>query len=560
MASQDLSQAQGRQTVTDRTVGNIQPSKLALQDPAPQLTLSMRDANRGTPEADAVRQALGLIDEAKSNMIDLSQKQFQQSELKNAQVASRDFATGKVDPNALKTSEAYRMVIADGRVHQALTMNANAIHQGVMEALNAGATADPTKGEHPFTLDDANAKFDEMIKPLLLDKDGKPIDYGDPHANVTLYQSVAKLRANVLQQAADTIKTQEQQKAMDAIGNMAITDLSSGKSTAIEDGIAKAKALGIDPTVAKKTLMHSVLDSAMQTKDASLINKVLFSTQSDGSTPTWNPQEKGELMQAYTTFSHQWEAEKRIENERKSNENMGRMFPDILSGKVRLTADAIQALIAKGPENGGISPDQATNLFQMQNAVDSRKQTEIQIARGNQQWAWAQQEHAQAAQAKSATNAVIATKAMFYSGQLTPEQAISQLDTQYRTHQLDDHTYLSTREALMTLPTGKVLVSRSGAQAHLDVLNESFGQAEKWIGRPGYPSQQQWLATKRQAQAAFYTSLATSNDPDSALANALGTWVVKKDAVQHAVFTASHRQSGIDIKQKIKNAQLDASK
>jgi hypothetical protein len=563
MAGVDLAQVQGRQTTTDRITNN-RPTTIPLDNrldrmPNVQVTASMRDAARGDGQVQAVQHFLGMLDETKSSMVDLSNRQFADSEKKNAELAAQDSANGTPNADLMQRSDAYRMVIADGRVHRAILDKQATIGQQLTDFLVAGANADPTKGEHPPTLEDANAKFDELIKDVMLDKDGKPIDYGDPQANVTLYRAVAKLREGAMQNAADMIAQQEKSKAMDSIGSMAITEIQAGHPGAVESALQRATSLGIDMKTAKTNIRAAVLDAAIQSKDESIIQKVLFSTQADGKTPTWSAPEKVELQQAYTTFHNQWEHERQVDTEKKGNENMGRMLPLIMSGKLRMTPDMITDLINKGADHGGVNADQAQQLFSMQNAVDAKRQNEVSQARGNIQWAWSQSEHAHTLQQREAERQVLATKAMFLSGEINQPQAIAKLDSAYKSHDIGDEEYVATRSALMQMPSGKALINKTNAGNHFDLLNENLAQADSMVrrGGPNALSPQQWAVNRRKAQADFYSALISTGDPSSALQAALGNVWAHGPAIEAQVQKADHRASAVDLKTKLKNQMKD---
>lgn len=527
MPAVNLSTAPGRQTTTEtptRYKSETIPTDARLQR-APQVDIapSMRNAERPASQADEVRKVLGLSDEAMSNLVDLKQAQFAKSEEQNALVAARDSATGNVNKDVYDRSLAYRMVIADGRVNKAVANAAPNILQSVQTYINQGADADPTKGEMPVTMDDVNRHIDDLVKPLMLDEKGQPIDYGDPHANATLYRAINQLRVQALQSAANQIKQQEQDKAMTAISQVAMGDLSQGKTTAIEEAVHKAAALGIDPALAKKSVLHTVLDAAIQGKDESILQKALTSLQGDGKTSTWNAEERGVLLTNYTTLHNQFEAERLRDAERKSAENMGNLLPDIMSGKSRMTPDTIRALIAKGPANGGITAQDAEHLMSLQNTVDSKKMQQVQFAWSQQQHAWALQEHAYALAQRRASEQMVAVQARFFSGQMTQPQAIASVDQLYRTGQMNNKAYVAARQFLMAMPSPSKLVAQHDGEQFEFSLRDELHRIDQAVAKRtrGYWSPEQWGSVRNNASATFYRQLYATGDPGESLRAAL---------------------------------------
>lgn len=541
----DLSTTIGRQTATE-TLTRFRSETIPTDDrrtraPSVDFTPTMRNAERPASQADAIRKVLGMAGELQTNLVDLKQTQFAEDEKANALIAAEDSATGNVNKDVYDRSLAYRMVIADGRVHKALATAAPAIAQDITSYVNQHADADPTKGEMPLTLDDVNARFDDHIKALLMDKDGKPIDYGDPHANATLYRAAAQLRGQVMQNAANAIKQQEQDKAMTSISTIATGDLMSGSTTAVEDAIHKAAALGITPDLAKKTMLHTVLNTAMQGKDESVIQKALTSLQSDGKTATWNPEERGVLLQNYSTLHNQFEAERKRDREEASSQNMGKMLPDIMSGNLRITPDAMRVAIAKGPANGGITAEHAEHLMSLQNSVDAKRQSEEANARSRASFAISMQDHAEVVAQRRAHEQFTSIQAGFFTGSMTQPQAIAGLDSMYKQGKLDDKTFVAARQFLMQVPSPSKLVQQHDAVQYERSLKEDLVAVDRWVvaRKKGFDTPEQWTVRRGEAAAIFYRTLYSTGDPTAALTGAMQHINAPKPMIEQRVQSAS---------------------
>lgn len=548
----DLSSVQGKQTTTE-TLTRFKSETVPTDDrravaPRADLPVSMRNAARPASQADEVRKILGMTNELGSTIVDYKEAQFAKAEEQNALIAARDSATGNVNKDVYDRSRAYRIVIADGRVHQRIAEAVPQITQDISTFIAAHADADPTKGEVPVSLEDVNARFDDHVKGLLLDKDGKPIDYGDPEANATLYRSINQLRVQVLQNAADTIKQQEQDKALTSIGSIASSELAKGSTTAIEDAIHKAGALGISPDAAKKAMLQTVLSTALDTKDESLLQRALVSLRADGKTSTWNPEERAVLTQNYNTLHNQFEAERTREAEKASATNLGNMLPDIISGKLRLTPDTLRALIAKGPQNGGITAQDAEHAMSLQNTVDARKRADEDAARSRIQFGWAQQNHVWAMQEHARTMANIraqerftSIQADFFSGRMTPAQAVAAVDAQFKRGDLDGKAYVAARQFFQQVPSGSKLLSMTDGQQYAFKLNEELTRMGRMSAAraKGYWPPEVWGNAQKEAQATFYRTLYSTSDPQAALTASLKTLRLKDSYIQGVVGAAS---------------------
>lgn len=533
MDALDLATAVGRTTADDsptkyksQTLPTIGTPRL----PSVELQGSMRTASRVDLQSEELKKVLGMGQQLESTLVDISQKQFAKAEDNNALIAAKDSATGNINKDVYDKSLAYRMVIADGRVHQAITTNAPAITQSMAAFIAQGADADPTKGEKPVTLQDANAHFDTLVHSMMVDEHGQPIDYGDPHANATLYRSINNLRTSTLQTAADTIKAQMQDKAMTSITTVAMGEMSTGSLTAVEDAVHKSAALGIDMDKAKTFILHSVLDAAMQGKDESVVQKALQSMQGDGKTSTWNPTERGTLLTAYSTMHSQFEEQRLRDAERKSATNLGNMLPSVLEGSLRMTPDTIRSLIAKGPNNGGISAQDAGQLMSLQNTVDAKKQSDANAARSQIEFGWAAQnhqfslqEHARTVSEHNAQDQFQSVQAKFFSGRMTQQQAISGLDGMFKSGSMDNKAYVAARQFLMAVPSPAQLVAKTDAEQFQFKLNQILGEMDKYVAqrKPGALSPEAWAARRNETTGMFYNELYATSDPSRALTRSL---------------------------------------
>jgi len=547
----DLAQVPGRTTAADRLTNNrttVLPSQREDHVPAVQLTANMANAQRGS-DVDQVRRALGIFDDAVGALVDINVAKHGESEKKNAQLAAQDQAIGKPNDQLMKRSDAYRMVIADGRVNQTLAQLTIQARQNVSDALAQHADADPTKGEHPFGLDDANQLVEQLFRGALVDPDGKPIDYGDPAANAKLYRGLAQVREDVMAKAADIIKQQEQTKALRSLSVSVGADAANGV-VSVEENIARAKALGIDPTVARGEFMKQIMATAELTENPEIIQKAAGSQREDG-TPTWSAQERATLLEFYHTKRDYFEAKHDKEARDRSATNIGEAMVQVQSGHLRVTPDYVQTLI----DTHQIRAEDAHQLFAVQEHQDELARQKVMQARQDQefrwaqasnarsaaQFAWSQQEHAFTLRRQQAITQSEALMARAYSSGMGPGQALAQLNAAYAARKIDDSTYNAAREMARGIPDDGDMIAKYGAASHFLKLKEALDNTMTNASRhkPGYFTPQGAQEIVNRATVTFYDTLRQGKGRDEALRRAYHTLNIHNDRfIQQQVLSA----------------------
>ncbi len=122
----------------------------------------------------------------------------------DAGAAAMDFATNSKDPEKFAKSRAYR----DAWQLQGAKKLAVDVSTEVTDKFNA-ALNDP---DHPATIEDLDALFEDTIKKHLVDETGKPLDFITPQAKTTLGNALLKLKTDLMPKAAEAIKTQQDTK------------------------------------------------------------------------------------------------------------------------------------------------------------------------------------------------------------------------------------------------------------------------------------------------------------------------------------------------------------
>ena len=525
----DLAQVPGRTTAADRLTNNrttVLPGQREDRVAPVQITANMANAQRGS-DVEQVRQTLGIVDQGIDGLVDIAAKTFAKKETANAELAAQDQATGHPNGQLMKRSDAYRMVIADGRVSQVLAQLTIQTRQNVSDALAQHADADPTKGEQPFGLDDANRVVDDIFHGALVGEDGRAIDFGDPAANAKLYRGLAQVREDVMAKAADIIKHQEQAKALRAITTSVGADAANGVNS-VEDNLAKARALGIDTEEARNQFVRQLDATAMLTEDASLLQRALESKQANGA-PSFSPSQRATLLERYHTLDDYFARKHEQDAEKHSANTIGEAFVAIQAGHLRVTPDYVQGLI----DSHQIRAQDGHQLFAAQEHQDDLAFQKVQRARSDQEFAWAQasnarsaqsfawsqQEHAFTVRRQQAAIESEAIMARAYSSGMGPGETLAKLNAAYAAKKIDDVTYNAAREMARGIPDDGDMTAKYGGTQHFILLNASFKRTADLAARhtPGYMTP---LAAQRVISAAtvtFYDSLRRGLGPDAAM-------------------------------------------
>lgn len=549
----DLSQTQGRTPAQSRMRGDSTLPDRRLDQAVPvQVAGAMRDAERGD-QAHQLREVLGMVDQASSGLVSLAQHRTLATETKNAELAAGDNVNGAINSDLMKRSQAYRMVIAGGRADKALATAEAEARQAVTQAVQAAAYADPTKGEAVFGLEDANHIIEQTFRSHTLDKDGHPIDFGDPSANVRLYQGLTQVREHVLGQAAEAIRVQEQGKALDAISNTVTAGLLKGDGRAIEDGMKQAGSLGLDPKDAKAHFLAATLDAALSSQSVDPITHALNSTQANG-TPTWNSQEQATLLEAQMRMRNEFEAKHQQEVERTAHQTLGNWALDIAAGKIRLTPD----MVAAANKSGTLDPQFNEAAFQLQHTHDAEAQQKISWGREAASYARSSQIQTMELESMRAKRQAQSFIGSALASGMNGQQLVGVLLKNRA--QFSTESFVDAVTFARSLPADQAYVSQAHAEDHLYELNSMLTNADRRRqqlnaqGARGY-SDDQFREKREGALYAFFSQLRLGASPDAALQSAItSTGMTAKDAAFYVnAASARHvKNNPLDTKQLVK--------
>ena len=278
-----------------------------------------------------------------------------------------------------------------------------------------------------------------------------------------------------------------------------------------------------------------------------IVEAALGSVRADGKSPTWGAEEQGILLQNLSRMRVQFEERRRQETERLSQDNMGKLFPQVIAGSLRIDATYIQKLQALGPYQGGVNDRDARQLFEMQNAVDARKRGDIDAARSaisfahsQQQFAWAQQSHSREMQTQHDQDSMNSLMAKFWTGGVSPSQAISSLDRDYKAGLYDDKLYVTARSTFMSMPAPSKLLTMHDAQQYRQLLlADQRGVAQDVASRmKGTWSPTDFARKRNESDVIFFNTLRTSGDPAEALTRSLEHLGGKPDYIKRRVSSA----------------------
>lgn len=541
----DLSQAKGQvPTVARQRGSSILPDAPLDKAPPIQVAGAMRDGIRET-QAQQLREVLGITQEATSSLVSLGQHQQQQTETQNAEIAAGDSVNGSVNPDLMQKSLAYRMVIAGGRADAALASAEAEARTNVQQAVQASAYADPTKGDKVFGLEDANHVIEQTFRAHTLDPQGKPIDFGDPSANVRLYQGLAQVREHVLGQAAEAIKGQEQDKALGAISGTVVAGLLKGDSGAIENGIAQAGKLGLDLKAAKSEFLKATLDAAMTSKSVDPITRALNSTKADGST-TWNPTEQASLMEAQMRMRNEFEAQHRQDVENQFHAVAGQAALDVAAGKLRITPDWVKQQV----DGGKVDVQFAEQLLNIQHINDEQKQQQISWGREAATYARSSVLQGMEMQDRMAKRQADSFLASAMASGMNGQQIVGKVLTN-RAVFGSNEAFLGALQVAKSLPTDASIATQAHADDHLYELNNFLTSADRWrsqqnaLGKKGY-GEDAFREKRDGALYSFFSQLRLGATPDQALQAAIISTGADAKNASYYVNAASARHTKND--------------
>ncbi|QXZ50191.1 hypothetical protein [Caulobacter vibrioides] len=529
----DLSKLQNRRDAAERITKNtdhILPRQRMTDTPQAMVRADMRNAYRGD-QTDEVRKALGMVADTVGAVTELSQAQFADKERARANQAVQDQATGHIDAEAQKRSAAYAQVIATGTARVTAADLEGKAKVAIQQLL--------ADGEHD--LDDVNAKLDEVFKPALFEEDGKPKDYGSPEANSALYRALGEVRSQLHAGAQETIAGQVRAKGLQSVVDIVSLDAKKGV-VSVEDGIAKAGALGIDAVTAKRELLPALVNTAIQTENPDLLLKAADSRKADG-TRTWSAGEENSLRDQAITLRNTLDAKQDKEAAERSAATLGNMAVKVQQG-FKITPQFVQQQI----ESGAIRPQDAQHLFGVQEHFDDEQRQKLQQRRADISWAQSQQDRAESRADRIQARAERAARRQaddlligIYQRGLSPAQAQRSIAALYAQRKIDGNTFRSMTEEVMQMPGDASVVSRLNAQDYEYTLKDVFTSAARLAGQPGYASVDEWDKRTQSGQLAFYRALRTGRTPADALRAGLSAAQLKDTFVDNMVRAARAR-------------------
>lgn len=519
----DLATVQGRSTFRDRSTqyhDTTLPAQRETRVAPVAQTIDLRDAVRGNGQADEVRKVLGLGDQLTQAVVNYTNAKAGKQNLEDANRAVHDQATGTIDPELQKRSEAYSTAISVGRARNLLVTLDPEAKQIVAAKLARGASADPTKGEQPVTLEDVNHALDDYFKQHLVDENGKAIDYGTTAANTFLYQGVAKIRADILQNSMESIRGQEQDKAMSSLDDGLKLNLLHGQPADLEGYMQGAASLGVDPKHAKARLMGTLLAAAHMTENADLLNEAAASRRADG-TPTWGTQEQVQLLESYDTLSRKFEAKHEKEAVEASGKTMGDIALRLREG-FRLTPDYVRGLV----DTHQLRPEDVNSLYALQDHQDALARQVKEDARSDQRWAmslqefaWNRESHAYEAQNRERADKLTGLMSRLYTSGASAGDGVRVAIAMHTSGELDDKGFAAMMHEVQQMGSDQQAVTRAGGDDYQHILNQVLlDAAQQVVGRD---NQERFARNRAAAVVTFHRQIRKSGRPAEALKAAL---------------------------------------
>lgn len=556
----DLASERGRVVTQSRVTNNrdtVLPGRRLDQRDDLAVRADMRNAYRTDAQVDELRRTLGMVEDATQALVVYDQKKHFEAEKKQAGQARLDDAAGQVNEAAMAKSEAYRITIARSRARKRAAEAGVGLEDAVNALLAKGATADPTKGEMPVDLDDVNALLDERFKPLLFDEQGRPIDYGDPQANVTLYDELNKLREQVNKDAATAIQAQKQSLALSGLGDELELDIAKVDAKTgfvdVETYVRRAAVLGIPLARAKQWFLQAAVNGATVHEKPEILRRLADSRRSDG-TPTWSPAEEGQLRDAAHREGENLREKTEREAEKKSADTRGKLSVEIRQG-ARLTPQRVEQLIA----TGDLRPQDAELAFAVQNRFDDERREEVVRARQDRQWAWALQENAFQIEQRKHARQQWRMEDTIYSGTagqisidiakgaVSPTAARTRIDTAYATGLINNKVAKSLYDATNNMPTDAQLVMSQGAAIWEGELAGILGGAVRNVEPKAVGIM---TARANASKIVFYQRLRAGDDGRTAFAKALQAIPgVKEDGIRGSLAKGDRAAAGATAKE-----------
>jgi hypothetical protein len=539
----DLAKLGGRTTAQGRITNNrdaILPTRRLDQAPDLRNREDMRNASRGSGEVDAVRRTLGLAEDALGTYADRRTKEEAVQAREDAGQGRADAAMGTVDEKKAKASLAYSTAISMTRARRKAAEIELILKPEIEDLLSKGADADPTKGEQPVDLEDVNELIESRFRSLVLDEDGKPIDFGDPAANMEVYSALEKMRPELLARSQEIIRAQEAEKVIRGFGDELETAVLRDGTVDVEGFMGRLPP-GVDRNKARAALLDSVVNAAMQAEDPDVLLSAANSRRPDG-TPTWTPQQEGRLRDE----AQRVEALADRKLQETSQETLGTLSVQVRSGR-KLDPSQVSELIAQKK----LRPQDAELAFAIQERVEDERWEDVQRARSNISWNQSQVDRARrlrdertetvGAQAGSAM-----LRAKMAAGDVSPGRALQEASQLFAAGSISLKTFEFLSDEAKKIPTNDKAVKTAGAASYETELNRFVRMVDRarQDGKPGRASVDEFNLNAAKAKEAFYTALRRGEEPVNAYALAIGQFPgVQTSMIKPAATQVQNRAS-----------------
>lgn len=517
----NLAEAGNRRPAQGRVTNNrdtVIPTRRLVEAPQLRNREDMRNARRDDGEVDAVRRALGMVSDAAGDFGQAYNAQAKETAIKDAAQGRADEAMGQVDESKAAKSTAYRTAIAMSRARKRVAEVEMILKPEVEDLLSRGADADPTRGEQPVDLEDVNELIEARFRSLVIDeKTGKPIDFGDPAANLEVYGALETLRPKLLTGAQEIIRQQEAEKVVRGFSDELETVVLRGGEANIEDFMSRLPP-GVDRNKARSALLEALVNGAEQAEDPSVILKAADSRRADG-TPSWTPQQEGHLRDTARRLGEELDRKRETEAKERSAATLGELSVQVRSGR-RLSPLMVQELIS----NGRLRPEDAELAFAVQERVDDEAREQVMQRRSDISWAQSQADRARSLRESSDTAnmaEVQGLRAAMIRGDLAPAQAHREATKLFATGRISIKTYDFLVDEAKKLPTNEKAVKDAGAEVYEARLRRIIGTSRTNVGKPGKLSEGQFNLYSNTAQVTFYRELRQGAEPQVALVKAL---------------------------------------
>lgn len=183
---------------------------------APNLEVNARITGKNDSEAQRLREILNVGAAAAEAGLGFIDADRQNRNAEQSAAGALAGAQGVADPAQIARSRAYADAFYTSGARRASIDLSTRIAQRVNDRL--------TNEDDPATLEDIDQLLNDEFAAIGLDERGLPRDFGSPGAATTLATSMAQIRATVLPQAAEAIRTRTNTQLIDNIAAVAVAE------------------------------------------------------------------------------------------------------------------------------------------------------------------------------------------------------------------------------------------------------------------------------------------------------------------------------------------------